>query len=49
MAAYTTEQAALRLDGQENAIDTVLAGTPADGIGTDDFMYYMADMAAGKV
>ena len=49
LAAYSTEQAALRLDGQDNAIDTILAGTPADGIDTDDFMYYVADIAAGKV
>jgi len=49
MQAYATEQAALRLDDQNNAIDTVLAGTPAEGMYTDDFMFYMGDMPAGPV
>jgi hypothetical protein len=49
MQAYATEQAALRLDGQANAIDTVLLGTTAVGMHTDDFMFYMGDMPAGPV
>lgn len=39
----------MRLDGQANAIDTVLKGTDAEGMITDDFMFYMGDMPAGPV
>ena len=49
MQAYVTAQAALRLDGQDNAIDTVLKGTEAENMLTDDFMAFIADIAAGKV
>jgi len=49
MQAYVTEQAALRLDGQANAIDTVLKGTNAEGMHVDDFTFYMGDIAAGQV
>ncbi len=49
MMAYATEQGALRLDGQENEIDTVLVGTGAENINTDDFMYYLADIPSGFV
>ena len=47
--AYATEQAALRLDGQDNAIDPFLTGTKAEGMPTDDFMSYVADIPAGMV
>lgn len=46
---YATEQALLRDNGQANEIDTILAGTPAEGMNTDDFMDYMADFPCGYV
>jgi len=47
--AYATEQAALRLDGQANAIDPIIKGTNAEGMHTDDFMAYVGDFASGSV
>jgi len=47
--AYATQEAALRLNGFENAIDEVLKGTGAEDMRTDDFMSFLADAPAGNV
>ena len=47
--AWVTEQAALRLNGAPNWIDTVVKGTPAETMRTDDFMAFYADIAPGSV
>lgn len=47
--AWVTEQAALRLNGMDNWIDKVIAGTPAEGMRTDDFMAFYGDIAPGSV
>jgi hypothetical protein len=39
----------LRLNNQTNAIDTILKGTKAENMHTDDFTFYMGDIAAGQV
>jgi hypothetical protein len=44
-----TEQAALRLNGMKNWIDEVLKGTAGEGMRTDDFMSFYADIPAGPV
>ena len=47
--AYATQEAALRLNGFQNAIDEVLKGTGAEEMRTDDFMSFLADAPAGNV
>jgi hypothetical protein len=49
MQVYATGEATKRDNGQSNAIDPILAGTPAEGMRSDDFMNYCADMPAGYV
>lgn len=42
---YITEQGVVRGDGiKNNAIDEFLAGTSSEGMRTDDFMFYYADI-----
>ena len=41
---YVTEQGKLRDEGKTTIIDTTLEGTGSEGMRTDDWMFYYADI-----
>ena len=41
---YVTEQGKLRDEGKITIIDTTLEGTGSEGMRTDDWMFYYADI-----
>ena len=47
---FASAQATLREDGNDvNSITQILAGTDGEGMRTDDFLSFMADIPAGQV
>lgn len=46
---YASTQAILYDAGEPNAITTLLAGTTAEGMRSDDFLSWFSDIPAGKV
>lgn len=49
MNTYATEQAILRNRGEANDIDTLIVGTPAEGMPSAEFLQYVGDFPAGFV